>query len=427
MSPTMYVLEKQEAKGRQQEEPQQSIESSIQQSVQPSIQPSIQSQPIQQPMQPSPSPQSAQPSLLPPPSLPHTVYRKLPTEFIRCQKEDLITIISRMLASLIEINDRQTAPNLKYIDHGSLTRFHSRSPPQISVFNYLYRLAHYSSLEHSILITAVYYIDLLTMCYPVFAINSLTVHRFLLTATTVAAKSLCDSFCSNHHYAKVGGVNSMELNLLEAEFLTKVSYRVVPRDFNYDSVAERRSSTGTLDTDGGGANSSGAGRNPRYGIGCAAEILDLYYKRMVMLVGGMGKNGPDGNSIMVGRNDNVVYYLSGQDKDQEQEGADGHKYFGYSSESYGDRGTPAVETQYFGNGYVDSSTDYDSSSISDTERNERPTVKDVVGAVTTRLSTTAVAASSTSGSSSTNSRKRRSETSANEDELCMTPSMKKVR
>ncbi|QPG75738.1 hypothetical protein FOA43_003098 [Brettanomyces nanus] len=292
------------------------------------------------------------PTQLPPPPIqpylpPSIIYRKLPREFIKCQKKDLITIVSRMLSSLIEINDRQSAPNLKYIDHASLTRFHSRSPPQITVFNYLYRLSHFSSLENSILITAVYYIDLLTRCYPVFAINSLTVHRFLLTATTVASKSLCDSFCSNHHYSKVGGVNIMELNLLEAEFLTKVNYRVVPRDFNYDFIGERRSSTGTLDAD--------TNRNVQHGITCAAEILDLYYRRMVMLVGGMSKDVEDndlddsnenGNHVFIGHDDSVVFYL----------GDDDEQYF---------QDTEPAPVQYYSNEYIDSSTDNDSSPVSD--------------------------------------------------------------
>ncbi|KAG7809312.1 hypothetical protein KL921_003309 [Ogataea angusta] len=221
-----------------------------------------------------------------------TTYRTLPQKFIHCPKDDLIVIISRMLSSLISINDQQISSD---INQQSLTRFHSRSPPQISLYSYLSRLSHYSSLENSVLITSIYYIDLLSMCYPIFAVNSLTVHRFLLTATTVASKALCDSFCSNSHYAKVGGVNLMELNVLETEFLNKVGYRVVPRDFNYDRLQERKSSTGTLDTD--------YLKKIKLGIENASEVLDLYYKRMVMLVGARD-NGT------VGCHDDVEYELA---------------------------------------------------------------------------------------------------------------------
>lgn len=222
--------------------------------------------------------------------------RKLPTQYIDCNRIDLITIISRMLSSIVKANDELTVIDVKYLSNENLTRFHSRSPPQISIYNYLLRLAHYSSLENCVLIATVYYIDLLTKMYPSFALNSLTVHRFLLTATTIASKALCDSFCSNQHYAKVGGVNIIELNLLEVEFLEWVNYRVVPRDFNYDKLCERRSSAGGTEIN--------TTQLLKYGISTADKILDLYYEKMIGLVGGV-----DGDFINVGMNDDVVYQM----------------------------------------------------------------------------------------------------------------------
>lgn len=75
----------------------------------------------------------------------------------------------------------------------------------------------------------VYYIDILSTHYPPFVVSSLTVHRFLITAATVATKGLCDSFLTNGFYAKVGGVSLMELNVLELEFLVRVGWRIVPK------------------------------------------------------------------------------------------------------------------------------------------------------------------------------------------------------
>ena len=74
----------------------------------------------------------------------------------------------------------------------------------------------------------VYYIDKLCALYPAFTISSLTVHRFLITAATVASKGLSDSFWTNKTYAKVGGVSVKELALLELEFLVRVQWRIVP-------------------------------------------------------------------------------------------------------------------------------------------------------------------------------------------------------
>lgn len=89
----------------------------------------------------------------------------------------------------------------------------------------------------------VYYIDRLCVLYPIFTISSLTVHRFLISAATVAAKGLSDSFWTNSTYARVGGVSVRELALLELELLQKLEWRIVPKpevlvDY-YRSLVER--------------------------------------------------------------------------------------------------------------------------------------------------------------------------------------------
>jgi hypothetical protein len=74
----------------------------------------------------------------------------------------------------------------------------------------------------------VYYLDRLCLLYPDFTINTLTIHRFLITAATVAAKGLSDSFWNNAYYAKVGGIKIAELGLLELDFLYRVDWKIVP-------------------------------------------------------------------------------------------------------------------------------------------------------------------------------------------------------
>ena len=74
----------------------------------------------------------------------------------------------------------------------------------------------------------VYYIDRLCDLYPAFTVTSLTIHRFLITAATVAAKGLSDSYWNNTMYARVGGIKVTELSLLELEFLDRVDWKVVP-------------------------------------------------------------------------------------------------------------------------------------------------------------------------------------------------------
>ncbi|ETS02141.1 cyclin-related 2, partial [Trichoderma reesei RUT C-30] len=146
----------------------------------------------------------------------------LPQKYEHCPVEHMVELISHMLGELIATNDAIR------ISSGGLTRFHSRTPPGISVRDYLHRLARHATLIPPLLLAMVYYIDRLCALYPEFTINTLTVHRFLITAATVAAKGLSDSFWNNTTYARVGGVRVAELRLLELEFLYRVDWRIVP-------------------------------------------------------------------------------------------------------------------------------------------------------------------------------------------------------
>lgn len=160
------------------------------------------------------TPKRSRPSQNPP--------KVLPLKYEQCDVEDMVVLISNMLGELIETNDAIAMKS------GHLTRFHSRTAPGISVLDYLHRLAKHATLIPPLLLSMVYYIDRLCALYPDFTINTLTVHRFLITAATVAGKGLSDSFWNNSFYARVGGVKVAELKLLELEFLYRVDWKIVP-------------------------------------------------------------------------------------------------------------------------------------------------------------------------------------------------------
>ena len=162
-----------------------------------------------------------------------------------------------MLMELIRFNDEIP------LKDGRLTRFHSRAPPGISVIDYLQRLTTHATLSPPILLSMVYYIDRLCALYPAFTISSLTVHRFLITAATVASKGLSDSFWTNNTYARVGGVSLKELALLELEFLWRVEWRIVPKpevlEDYYRSLVERSDGFGMEILEGGEEGGSMSG------------------------------------------------------------------------------------------------------------------------------------------------------------------------
>lgn len=149
--------------------------------------------------------------------------KTLPAKYEECAVEDLVVLIASMISELIETNDAlPPRPN------PVLTRFHSRTPPGISVLDYLQRLAKHATLTPPLLLSMVYYIDRLCALYPDFTVTTLTIHRFLIAAATVAAKGLSDSFWNNSTYARVGGIKIAELGLLELDFLYRIDWRIVP-------------------------------------------------------------------------------------------------------------------------------------------------------------------------------------------------------
>lgn len=81
------------------------------------------------------------------------------------------------------------------------------------------------------------YIDITCTNLPTFTLSSLTVHRFVIAGITAGSKALCDVFCTNVHYSKVGGIRVGELNSLEREFL-----RVTNWDLCVSSVQDSRMS-----------------------------------------------------------------------------------------------------------------------------------------------------------------------------------------
>ncbi|KAJ5833089.1 hypothetical protein N7474_001400 [Penicillium riverlandense] len=161
----------------------------------------------------------------------------LPAQYEDADTKDMVVLISSMLLELIRFNDQIP------LHQGRLTRFHSRSPPRISVQDYLQRLTTHATLSPPILLSMVFYIDRLCALYPAFTVSSLTIHRFLIASATVASKGLSDSFWTNKTYARVGGIGMTELAMLELEFLFRVQWRIVPEpevlvDY-YRSLVER--------------------------------------------------------------------------------------------------------------------------------------------------------------------------------------------
>jgi len=115
-----------------------------------------------------------------------------------------------------------------------LTPFHSVRAPQLSIHEYLNRIATYFMCSDECLVLGLVYIDRVMKWRPEFGINCLSIHRVLVTSVMLAAKYFDDVWYSNLHYAKVGGLRVQELNALESRFLAMVNWRlyVSPEEYN---------------------------------------------------------------------------------------------------------------------------------------------------------------------------------------------------
>ncbi|KZO92582.1 cyclin-domain-containing protein [Calocera viscosa TUFC12733] len=166
-------------------------------------------------LSPSPAPSSA-----PTPDAEAAQLQLLPRNFEQAPLPALVLLVADMLERLTSINDQII------VQQPNLTRFHSRTPATISIHDYLARIVQYTKPERSCLLLTLHYVDLICARNPSFALSSLTVHRFLISSITCSSKALCDVFCKNTHYARVGGLGLEELNLLEREFLTAIDWRL---------------------------------------------------------------------------------------------------------------------------------------------------------------------------------------------------------
>jgi len=116
---------------------------------------------------------------------------------------------------------------------GRITRFHAVRAPELSIHDYLVRIATFFQCSPECFVLCLVYIDRLVKLHPEFSICNLSIHRLLVTSVMLAAKFFDDVYYPNSYYAKVGGVKTQELNSLEAQFLVMLDWRlhVMPQEY----------------------------------------------------------------------------------------------------------------------------------------------------------------------------------------------------
>ncbi|CAK9188046.1 unnamed protein product [Ilex paraguariensis] len=150
---------------------------------------------------------------------------------------ELITFLSSLLQRIAEKNDLNRPLNTQKI-----SVFHGLTRPPISIQCYLQRIFKYANCSPSCFIVAYVYLDRFVQKQPLLPINSFNVHRLLITSVLVSAKFMDDVFYNNRYFAKIGGISTREMNLLEVDFLFGLGFQlnVSPTTFQtYCSYLQR--------------------------------------------------------------------------------------------------------------------------------------------------------------------------------------------
>eukprot|EP01071_Lankesteria_metandrocarpae_P004618 Lankesteria_metandrocarpae@DN3625_c0_g1_i3.p1 len=107
-----------------------------------------------------------------------------------------------------------------------ITRFHAVKPPYISISHYLERIRRYFGCSNECFVLSLVYIDRIVKIHEQFSVSILNIHRLLVTSVMLAAKFFDDIYYSNAFYARVGGVRTREINILEAHFLSLLDFHL---------------------------------------------------------------------------------------------------------------------------------------------------------------------------------------------------------
>ena len=134
----------------------------------------------------------------------------------------LLSSISQILSQVIKEN--KTLKNFqKIVRDQSPMVFSATTPPQISLFDYLYRIKHYGEMEDNTLIIALIFIDRLCDLTGL-TLTPFNIHRVLFASILTAVKYNEDMSYDNKYYADIAGVSLKELTKIESSFVDMMGF-----------------------------------------------------------------------------------------------------------------------------------------------------------------------------------------------------------
>jgi len=105
-----------------------------------------------------------------------------------------------------------------------VTYFHALRAPQITIKSYLKRIEEKRCCSEQVFVVALIYIDRLVNSNRYFMINSLSIHRVIITSIMIGAKLFDEPVIRNAYFAYVGYLSCQEINMLEIDFLFRINF-----------------------------------------------------------------------------------------------------------------------------------------------------------------------------------------------------------
>lgn len=130
---------------------------------------------------------------------------------------DGVVVLSGVTAEIVKLFSVPSG------EAGPLTHFHSSAMPTVSIEAYCERLNKYLTPTWPAWIYAMVYVDRIVNRERSLRCN-LCLHRLVLTALVIAIKILRDTPRDNSVSARVGGVHTQDLNVMELEMLFGLAF-----------------------------------------------------------------------------------------------------------------------------------------------------------------------------------------------------------
>lgn len=142
----------------------------------------------------------------------------------------LINSISTLLVEMIRENDKSNKFNEKNL---KCSIFSSSRIPNVSIEDFIIRFSRYAKFERATLFSIVIYID--RLCHEDnFILSFNNIHRVLISLIVLAVKFNEDNQFKQPYYAKIGGVSTLELNLLEYSMYIELKFNMFIKQNEYD-------------------------------------------------------------------------------------------------------------------------------------------------------------------------------------------------